>query len=85
MDFIDYNEWFKSKQKKNKLLYTKFDRLLKKRDDFYRKWLWEAYILAKGNISLISRQIGMSYQTLKDYYRKIYGENFREVLNNGKS
>lgn len=79
-DFIDHEEFLKTKQKKRKALSIKFDHLLVEKDRFYRSYLFEAYSIAKGNLALMSRGLKLSRTTLYKYLSETFGDNFKEVL-----
>jgi len=78
--YIDNNDYFISKQKKIKSVYSEFDKLLKEKNMFYRKFLYKGYIISKGNISLMARGLHIERNTLYRYLKKVFGINFRNIL-----
>lgn len=79
-DFLDHKDFLKKKQKKNATRITEFDKLLAERDQFYVKFFLRAWDISEGNISAMARGLRYSKRTLEKYLIKIYGIEYRGVL-----
>jgi hypothetical protein len=84
-DFIDRAEFFKKNQKKIKMQYTEFDNLLHEKDQFFRKWLFKAYMVSNGNLTLMAKGLHYSRKTTYNYLIEVYGKDYRKVLQAYKS
>lgn len=63
-----------------KELRIKYKRLINKRDYFNKKFIFDAYVLAEGNISIMAEGLKLTRPTLYKYIREMFGWNFKPKI-----
>lgn len=79
-DYIDNNDFIKKRTHRDKLMYTEFDRLLKTKDEFTKRFLYQAFCISNGNIVKMAKGLKLSRGAVYKYLRETFGNDFKHVL-----